>query len=456
MPGNQDTIVAIASAPGRGGIGVVRLSGERSHGIAKKVFRAKHKRSANAPTPQQLVFGQITTREGGAIDEGYLVHFFSPHSYTGEDAIEFYGHGSPVVLAQVVARCQAEGARLSRGGEFTQRAFLNGKMDLVQAEAVAELIEASSEMEAEAARRRLKGGLSEKIEELQQLLISLLAEIEAEIDFADEDLDLLSAEQKIEKTQQIQILIENLKSSYAISQRLTEGFQVALVGRPNVGKSSLFNALLQTDRAIVTEVPGTTRDTLREEIFVEGRAVRLIDTAGLHEESTDPIEGKGMLRSREALAGADVALLVLDATEENASRDEGLVRELGPGAQALKVWNKIDLEETGSKTAGEDLRVSAKTGQGMKELRRALGEMVNRALPTEAFGGISNDRHLECLVQAEVSMERAAARQKEGASAEFVAFELQEALRVVSEILGSTEDAEAVLGEVFSRFCVGK
>ncbi len=454
MIGSQDTIVAIASAPGRGGIGVVRLSGQEAHRIAERVFRSRRNVSGETPEPQKLIFGHVVDEGGEMIDEGYLVHFTQPRSYTGEDSVEFYGHGSPVVLDSIVSRCLKEGARLARGGEFTQRAFLNGKLDLVQAEAVAELIEANSSLEATAARRRLQGGLSSQMEKLRTLLVGLLAEIEAEIDFSDENLDLISETQKKEKIKQIQLLIRDSQASYDVSQRLSSGFRIVLVGRPNVGKSSLFNRLLESDRAIVTSVPGTTRDVLREEIQILGRSVRLIDTAGIREESQDPIEGVGVARSRQEAAEADLTLLILDAHEGTRPEDQQIEAAL-QGREFLRVWNKADLAEAGS-PKGEATFVSAKTGSGLSELKQELAKRVTQAMPEESCGGVSNSRHIECLAKAQEAIQRAEKRISEQASSEFVAFELQEALRRVTEILGSKESSEAVLDEVFSRFCIGK
>ncbi|MFH1017166.1 MAG: tRNA uridine-5-carboxymethylaminomethyl(34) synthesis GTPase MnmE, partial [Pseudomonadota bacterium] len=341
MAGREDTIVAIATGPSRGGIGVVRISGPAAFQIAKAAFRPQK----TTPTPwpsHKLLYGEILNASGERIDDGLVVRMAQPHSYTGEEVIEFQGHGSPVTLQEIVSSCLSRGARLAEPGEFTKRAFLNGRIDLVQAEAVADLIYAESEAQAKAARRRLEGRLSATVERFREETLGLLAECEAAIDFPEEGVVVEARPALLKKLAALRAAAEELKTTYVANRRLSAGFCVVLVGRPNVGKSSLFNALLKTDRAIVMPSPGTTRDALREELVLSGVRVRLIDTAGLRKAPRDDVERMGMIKTEEALKNADLSLVICDASEGFRGEDKAWLKRL-VGTDLWLVWNKSDL-----------------------------------------------------------------------------------------------------------------
>ncbi len=450
--------MAIATASGRGGVGVVRLSGPSSKTIAQKIFRPSGKRKV-AEESHKLVHGEvIDPGEGRAVDDGLVAFMAGPNSYTGEDVVEFQLHGSGVVLSRVVEICHKEGARMAAPGEFTRRAYCAGRIDLVQAEAVAELIHAASEAEAEAARRRLSGNLSTSLQKLAETVKEVLAEVEAAIDFPEEGLEGPEQAQISEKLEYIQLVTNNLQGSYRANQRLTEGYRVVLAGRPNVGKSSLFNNLLEMERAIVTEQPGTTRDSLREELVLGGRRVRLVDTAGLREESDDPVERLGVERTGGELKEADLVWLVLSSPEGLTKEDQ---RRLAGWKEenVWLVWNKIDLRSPPPEKVGahKTFAVSAQTGEGVGELRKQLTGQVKEETTAEGDGGIGNQRQKELLEHFAESVNRGVSTWKDGRSAEFVAFEWREAYRHVSALLGRGGDVvEEILDEIFSRFCIGK
>jgi tRNA modification GTPase len=374
-----------------------------------------------------------------------------PQTYTGEEVAELHGHGSPVVLQEVVRGCLARGARLAGPGEFTKRAFLNGKMDLVQAEAVAELIAAEGSAEAVAARRRMEGRLSEHLQDLRRRVATILAECEAAVDFPEEGLTAPDRTRTEQNISEIQALIKESLGAYLTNQRLAGGVVVAIAGPPNAGKSSLFNALLRSDRAIVTGLPGTTRDVLREELVLEGRRVRLLDTAGLHDGAKDEAERIGIVRTRSEAAKADLVLWVRDPTADGGGRPDE-----APGAGHWTVWNKIDLGVSPAPTDGVTFRVSATRGDGIDDLRAALGRFAVDITELPLDGGISNDRQQKLLVRAGDALGRAEVELRREASPEFVAFELREAHRALSRILGEDDGIEGILGEIFARFCIGK
>ncbi len=453
----DDTIGAVATAPGQGGIGIVRMSGPGASTIAATLFVPKQRTTDPWPA-QKLIFGAIASEADGRIlDEGYAVRMGATASYTGEDVVELHAHGSPVTLQKIVECCIAAGARLARAGEFTQRAYLNGKLDLIQAEAVAELIAAQSEAEAAAARRRLEGRVSGELNELRENVVSLLAECEADVDFPEEDLTVRNAPTLLKEARRLQAFAEALLTTYRANQRLASGFSVLLVGRPNVGKSCLFNALLSSSRAIVTSVPGTTRDVLREELVLEGRRVRLIDSAGLREGGGDEVEGVGMARTRNELQTVDRVCVVLDAQEGLTREDEAILEEVDPEKRWV-IWNKKDLRPppVEQPLANRTFSVSALTGADVEALRSALGEEAAKEGFVESNGGISNDRQRERLAECAASLGRGVTELKRGASPEFVAFEFRGAHRALSRLVGRDAGAEDVLSDIFSRFCIGK
>lgn len=480
MRSAEDTIAALATPLGEGGIGVLRMSGNAAIEIAQKIFRRMKSSSPTVvgggsmdPLPEaagdDLLTAPSHTCHYGTIHEGsdiidhvLLTVFCAPHSYTGENVVEISAHGSPLILQKILALCAAEGARLAGPGEFTERAFLNGKMDLTQAEAVAELIRAKTDKTLAAARAQLEGSLSRQVRALRDTILPLLAHIEIGLDHADEDHDFLKREELGRTCLSLTQKIETILSSAQTGKVLREGFRVALLGRPNVGKSSLMNALLQEDRAIVTPIAGTTRDTLEETLHLRGLPVVLTDTAGLRGETHDPIEKLGMERTRQSLENADLVIGLFDGSEPITPEDRQVIAEASAKPH-LWVLNKCDLparlpaDTLGSfNGGGRIIALSAKTGAGMNELRDA---MERQALSQSATAGeaewLLNARHAAALHRASEALAMAARGAGDGSPEECVALELKTALDALGEIIGETS-TEDLLGEIFSRFCVGK
>src|SRR5215467_11974745 len=333
----DDTIVAIATPPGRGGIGVVRLAGPEARTIACSMLRLKHEFAAG-----RAVFGEvIEPATGERIDEAVITFFAKPHSYTADDVVEISAHGAPVVLRHIVELATGQGARLAEPGEFTMRAFLNGRIDLTQAEAVRDLIESQTLYQAKVAAQQLEGSLSRRLQPIKRKLVELIAVMEAGIDFAEDDVSVLPASEILSRLQEIQAPLEQLRASFAYGKIVHEGLTLAIVGRPNVGKSSLFNRLVERERAIVTATPGTTRDLVTETVSLGGIPIRLVDTAGIRR-STDEAESIGIRKSYEALSEADMVLVVLDSTRDVSAEDRELL-QAGQSRRAIAVANKSDL-----------------------------------------------------------------------------------------------------------------
>jgi tRNA modification GTPase len=430
MFSTSDTIVAIATPPGRGGIGVVRLSGPEAGPIGRRLVTHRGELE-----PRRAIF----TRAHG-VDQVVVTYFPSPHSYTGEDVVELSAHGSPIVLRTIVERAMACGARLAEPGEFTFRAFVNGRIDLAQAEAVADLIDAVTPLQARAAFDQLEGTLTRAIADIDARLFDLIARLEASVDFPDEGYHFVEAG---ELGQQVAELVERAVALLRDARRgrlVREGLQVAIVGRPNVGKSSLFNALVGSARAIVTDVPGTTRDLVTEVIDLEGLRVTLVDTAGLRD-AVDVVEAEGVARSMRAVDVADLVLVVADEDPVQA-----------PDAKHLIVQNKCDL---GRPPRG--VQVSAKTGEGLADLRKAIVAALDIDLCRDR-PDITNVRHIELVGRARDALMRArAAALAAGGSMpeEFVLADLQEARSALEEVTGR-RTPEDLLAHIFSRFCIGK
>ena len=443
------TIAAIATPPGQGGIGIVRVSGPHAREIAAAV-------APPIPSPRVASYRAFVSHGGEHLDHGVVVYFPGPGSYTGEDTLELQGHGGPVVLDRVLARVLEVGAQAARPGEFTERAFLNGRMDLARAEAVASLIEAESESAARAAMRSLEGEFSRRINALVEELISLRVFVEASIDFAEEEIDFLAESDVAYRVNGVSAHIQEVIKAAHHGTLLTEGARVALVGAPNVGKSTLLNALAGHEAAIVTDIPGTTRDVVRERIVLDGVPIRLSDTAGLRE-SVDVVEQIGVGRARAAALEADLALHVVDDRVGSGPADAALLT--GVAAECtLEVRNKIDLSgsEAGAcTTAGtrESIRISAMTGDGMDELRAAIPKSLGLAENIPAVFS-ARRRHLEALEQACASLERGQLRLSEGAG-ELLAEDLSQAQKSLGEITG-VFTSEDLLGRIFSSFCIGK
>jgi len=442
-----DTIAAIATPPGAGGIGVVRVSGPQARAIAAALAGIN-------PKPRIVHFAAFRDDAGSVLDRGLAVFFQAPRSFTGEDVLEVHAHGSPVVLDLLLRRIYALGARPARAGEFSERAFLNGKIDLAQAEAIADLIASGSESAARAALRSLEGDFSHAVRRVFEALVRLRAWLEAALDFPEEEIDFLSAPQLTSELAELRAQTDALLAGARRGVVLRDGLHVVIVGRPNAGKSSLLNALAQSERAIVAAIPGTTRDVLRESVNLDGIALTLVDTAGLRD-SADLVEREGMRRARQELAQADVAILVSDSA--HAAADRALLAECVVGATRVIVHNKIDLSGEPARrgiAAGEvQLWLSAHSGTGMDLLRAELARLAGRG--DGAQGAFSaRARHVLALSQVAQHLE-AAATQLQQRSGELAAEELRQAQLRLSEITGEFT-GDDLLGKIFSTFCIGK
>ncbi|TAK15506.1 MAG: tRNA uridine-5-carboxymethylaminomethyl(34) synthesis GTPase MnmE [Acidobacteria bacterium] len=457
MFATDDTIVAIATPPGRGGLGVVRVSGPRALEIAQSLI------SRQAPLEPRVAthtYIREKTTSGVVfletpVDEVVATYFANPHSYTGEDVIEISGHGSPVLLERIVQLALAAGARLAEPGEFTLRAYLNGRMDLVQAEAVADLIDAVTPQQARAAMDQLDGTVTGAIKKIDAALFSLIARCEASLDFPDEGFHFI---QQAEVRSTLSSIADDLRALIATASRgrlLREGRTVVIVGRPNTGKSSLFNALLGRNRAIVTPIPGTTRDVLSEQIDVLGVPVTLIDTAGLRE-SHDPIEREGVARAGEARAAAAMTLLVLDGSSELTADDDFLLNEPTKGRRVIAI-SKADLPPgmVPQFVAPEGITVSATTGFGLDELREAIVREVSSQDDRRDTPMLTNIRHIALAQSALDAAARALAALDRGATEELLLVDLHDARHSLEDITG-TRTIDDVLLHIFTRFCVGK
>ena len=456
----DDTIVAIATPTGRGGIGVVRLSGAEATTIAIPMLRLSH---AQGLQPNRAHFGElIDPATGDRIDEVVATFFAKPHSYTTDDIVEISCHGSPVVLHHVVEMALARGARLAEPGEFTMRAFLNGRIDLTQAEAVRDLIDSQTLYQAQVAARQLEGALSKRLQPIKQKLVDLIAVMEAGIDFAEDDISVIADEQILERIGAVHGLLEQLLASFAYGKVVHEGLTLAIVGRPNVGKSSLFNRLVEHERAIVTATPGTTRDLVTETVSIGGIPVRLVDTAGIRD-SLDEAESIGVRKSLEALADADIVLVVLDASHPPADaaarrRDTELI-SLVARRLAVVVQNKIDAIATAPLVPGGGLPVvmtSALTGQGVDHLRATILRLAGGDGASQPENGfLTNVRHQKLVQDSIAALDAATAAVPRKTPHEMLLMDLYNALRPLDEITGATT-ADDILNLIFSSFCIGK
>ena len=450
-PAPTDTIAAVATAPGAGGVGIVRISGTRAPEIARTLL-------GRLPAPRLAQVASFRTADGQAIDQGLVLYFAAPHSYTGEEVLELHGHGGPVVLEMVLQRVLALGARPARPGEFSERAFLNGKIDLAQAEAVADLIASGTAEAARAAMNSLQGVFSRRVHEIDNALIALRMHIEAALDFPEEEIDFLADRVLSEKVDAVQNMVALLLGDARQGQLLHDGMTVVLAGRPNAGKSSLLNLLTQNETAIVSPEPGTTRDIVRENIQIDGLPLHVLDTAGLRE-TNEAIESEGVRRAQEAMRRADRVLMVIDDHKEQEPDLRRLLAELPSGAKTTLVRNKIDLS---GRSAGysfnaqyglPEISISARDGAGLHSLRSHLKEIMGYA-----GGGAgtfsARRRQLDVLKTAQGHIESAAA-QLAARRGELAAEELQLAHQKLGEITGEFT-SEDLLGKIFSSFCIGK
>ena len=455
MHDQQYSIVAVATAPGRGGIGVVRLSGRDAKKIAARLTPG-----VPEPQPRHAHFARFVDGDE-VIDEGLLLYFPGPNSFTGEEVIELQGHGGPVLLDRLVRTCIRHGARQARPGEFSLRAFLNDRMDLTQAEAIADLIDAGTESAARAAVNSLQGAFSQAVNDLVEGLIQLRMYVEAAIDFPEEEIDFLADSTVAADLAALMKKVAEVMDRAQQGRLLREGFNIVIAGRPNAGKSSLLNALAGTDAAIVTDIPGTTRDVLRETIQLDGLPLNIIDTAGLRE-SPDVVEQEGIRRAWAEMEKADLLLVVADASQPA----EASLEQLLPGnvqqltklrAHQLLVLNKLDLCSTPPQAPAQldTIAVSAKTGAGMDTLRAKLKDLAgyHQVSGTGTFS--ARRRHLDALRQAEAALQRGHDQLQQHQAGELLAEDLRAAQQALEEITGAFS-SDDLLGRIFSSFCIGK
>jgi tRNA modification GTPase len=482
----DDTIVAIATPPGRGGIGVVRIAGPEAKAIALPMLRLKHDLE-----PGRAVFGELVEptsthvgtaaqtcpaeapsdsrggsrrgcpaeqrSAGSRIDEVVVTFFAKPHSYTTDDIVEISAHGSPVVLRHIVELALAVGSRLAEPGEFTMRAFLNGRIDLTQAEAVRDLIESQTLYQAKLAAQQLEGALSRRLQPVKQKLVELIALLEAGIDFAEDDVSILPSGRILQSISDVRAPLDQLAQSFSYGKLVHEGLTLAIVGRPNVGKSSLFNRLVESDRAIVTATPGTTRDLVSETVALGGIPVKLVDTAGIRS-ALDEAESIGIRKSMEALADADLVLVVFDSSQPATGEDTQLV-ELVAQRPAILVENKSDIaisQFLAPASQLEKVRVSALTAKGIPELRAAILREVGGEGDTQTESGfLTNARHQALVRDSLAALDAAASAVRNQVPHEMVLLDLYNALRPLDDITGATTNDD-ILNLIFSRFCIGK
>jgi len=438
-----DTIVAAATPPGTGGVGIVRVSGEAVEHIARAML-------GSLPEPRTATYRDFRNRAGARIDVGLALYFPAPASFTGESVLELHGHGGPVVVSLLVDAVIELGARQAEPGEFSKRAFLNDKLDLVQAEAIADLIGSGTAQAARAALRSLSGKFSQAVDALAEQLVRLRMHVEAAIDFPEEEIDFLSDEALLQRIDDCAAAFDKLSAEARQGRVLRDGYQVVIVGKPNAGKSSLLNLLSGQEAAIVTEVAGTTRDVLREQIDVDGLAVELIDTAGLRNDP-DRIEAEGIRRAREALASADAVLWIQDATD----LDPGAPKEnLPDGVPVTVVHNKIDLTGVTPGLVDGEVYLSAQTGEGVDALRQRIRELAGYDNQGEgAF--TARRRHVRALRRARAHFDEGRRALEEAGAGELLAEELRLSQHDLGEITGAFS-ADDLLGKIFSEFCIGK
>ncbi|MCK9498420.1 MAG: tRNA uridine-5-carboxymethylaminomethyl(34) synthesis GTPase MnmE [Bacteroidales bacterium] len=453
----DNTICAISSPPGVGAISLIRLTGEKSHEIAENIISSKEKfKNIKA---KKLLFTKILTGKD-ILDEVLIVKFDAPNSYTGENMLEIYCHGSEFIQQEILHLLIKNGAEIALPGEFTKRAFINGKMDLSQSEAVADIISSNSLEAHRIAVNQLKGGISKEIAILREQMIELISLMELELDFSEEDLEFADRSSILQIIEEIKSKIDLLINSFKYGNAVKNGVPVAIIGEPNTGKSTLLNALLKEDRAIVSEIPGTTRDTIEEEIFIDGIRFRIIDTAGLRE-SKNIIEEIGIKRSLEKINLSQVILLVIDANSSKNQIDkiiQELEKEIDESKKMILVFNKIDLLKNEFEEMDfpyESINISAKHGENLDLLYNLLTSYVKTLKTGLGDVILTNSRHIEVFHKINFALDNANEALKIGLSSDFVSQDLREAMHYLGEITGQVSNEE-VLGAIFSKFCIGK
>lgn len=451
MRKNEDTICAAITAYGIGAIAIVRVSGPKALEVGDKIFIGKHKLS-ESPT-HRIYYGRLIND----IDDVLISIFRKPHSYTGEDSIEISHHGNFLITRKIIQLLIEHGVRLAEPGEFTKRAFLNGKLDLLQAEAVSEIIQSRSDIAVQSARKQLDGILSDKIKEIKNYLVEVIGLLELELDFVEEDIELVDKNTLIKKVQDIIQMISNLLSTFRTGRLIYEGINVLIIGKPNVGKSSLLNKILNDERAIVSEIPGTTRDIIKEEIFIDGTLFRFYDTAGLRK-STDIIEEEGIKRAIQLIEKADIIIHLVDYESINENLNDFDINI--SDKKIVKVLNKVDLIDDELKrdleTNQDLILISAKTGEGIDKLFELFKNYIyQHNLYSEDVAVISNIRHYNSLKNAKDALENAIISLMEDRSNEFIAIDLRKAANSMKELTGEIT-SEEILNSIFSKFCIGK
>ncbi len=452
---SQDTIVAIATPPGEGAIGIVRISGKDAFKIAEKIIRTDNPEKYFR-RGYKLRYVKMYSFEQELLDEGLMAVFLAPKSYTKENSVEFYCHGSPYILQELVKTALHYGARLAEPGEFTMRAFRNGAFDLAQAEAVAKLISARNKKAHEVALKQLKGNISDKLRQLRQELIRLASLLELELDFSEEDVEFANRKELEKLTEKIITEVKRLLESFSAGNALKEGIPIAIIGKPNVGKSTLLNRLLEENRAIVSEIPGTTRDLIEEKILLGGYEFRLIDTAGIRKNTNDPIEQEGIKRSFQALRKAMLVLFLFDASRETfeQARQELREWELPENTKVLFLGNKIDLDSKREHSTNKDLLyISAKQELGIDALKKYLVQFAENTFAYDII--LTNARHYEALQEALQALSEVRKGLQENIYRELLTLDLRVALDAIGGITGEIT-TDTLLTEIFSNFCIGK
>ncbi len=460
----DDSIVAVSTPPGEGAVGIVRLSGSESFSIAEKISRLKCGKKVSELSSHTMFLGHIMdTETRDVVDEVFVVPMKAPRTYTGQDMVEIYAHGAPVVLWKIMQLCVQHGARCASPGEFTKRAFLSGRMDLSQAEAVLDVIQAKNERALAAASSFLSGKLKGKIKDVREKLLSLLARVEVVFDYPEEGIEDISLDVLLSELERTSSELENLCATYEEGKKIKEGFRTVLAGKSNAGKSSLLNALVQKDRAIVTDIPGTTHDTLEEEVHLCGLPVTLVDTAGLRRNAKNAVEKMGIARTKNAVKGADIVLLVFDLSAPLNKDEEVLIREM-PLKEKIVVFNKKDLKKKLGTAkilslfnGTPHVETSAVTGDGLDELKETLVLLLQKGkgMASDEEVVLTNVRHKNALEKGCAHLKEALRNARGNMPMDVLTADIRGCLSALDEVTGEGVSPD-ILSEIFSRFCVGK